>query len=360
MAGEINFFDTYALLAINEQIAPEQRFLKDRYFPTEAGDIFTTNKVLTEFRHMDRKLAAFVSPRIGDIPVDRVGYEVHEYEPARIAPSRLLTLDDLKKRGFGEALYVNSTEAQRAARIIQEDMIDLRRRIDARLEWMCAQVFINNACTMQTYVDAATQGEEQYVKFYGDSSDHTYTIDSGKRWNATNGDVFKDVKAMARMLSKRGLPAADLLLGTDTADALIKIDDVRQLLAKTSGIITGEIDQQLLSYNGVAFMGVLNFGGFRLNVFSVDESYIDDSGIEQSYIPAKGAIVTAPKCGRLMYGAVTQIDYGSDVPTTHTGETIPKITVDQENDIRKLRIECRPLAAPRTYCPYIYAANAVN
>ena len=358
MAGEINFFDTYALLAINEQIAPQQRFLKDRYFPTEAGDIFTTSKVLTEFRDRDRKLAAFVAPRIGDIPVDRIGYAVHEYEPARIAPSRLLTLDDLKKRGFGEALYVNSTEAQRAARLIQDDMIELRDYIVARLEWMCAQVMVNNACTMQTYVDAATQGAEQYVQFYDSTSDHTYTVNP--KWNASNGDIFKDVKAMCRKLSKRGLPAADLILGTDTADAVIKIDDVRQLLNKMSGIITGQIEEELSAYNGVAFMGTLNFGGFRLNVISCDETYIDENGTEQSYIPAKGAIVTAPRCGRLMYGAVTQIDYGSDVPTTHTGETIPKISVDQENDTRKLRIECRPLAAPRTYCPYIYAANAVN
>lgn len=358
MAENINFFDTYALLAINEQIAPEQRFLKDRYFPTEAGDIFTTNKVLTEFRHRDRKLAAFVAPRIGDIPVDRVGYEVHEYEPARIAPSRLLTIDDLKKRGFGEALYVNTTEAQRAARLIQEDMTDLRRRIDARLEWMCAQVMINNACTMQTYVDAETEGEEQDVQFYSGTSEHTHPINT--KWNVSNGDVFKDVKAMCRKLAKRGLPAADLLLGTDTADALVNIEDVRQLLNKTSGIITGQIEEELTRYNGVAFMGTMNFGGFRLNVFSVDESYLDETGTEQAYIPAKSAIVTAPRCGRLMFGAVTQIDFGSDVPTTHAGETVPKVSVDQENDIRKLRLESRPLAAPRTYCPYIYAANAVN
>lgn len=358
MPENINLFDTYALLAINEQVAPEQRFLKDRYFHTEEGDIFTTNKVMTEFRHMDRKLAAFVSPRIGDIPVDRVGFAVNEYEPARIAPSRLLTVDDLKKRGFGEALYVNATEAQRAARLIQEDMTDLRRRIDARLEWMCAQVMINNACTMQTYVDAETEGEVQYVQFYSGTSEHTHTINT--KWNASNGDVFKDVKAMCRKLSKRGLPAVDLLLGTDTADALVNIDDVRQLLNKTSGIITGQIEEELTRYNGVSFMGTMNFGGFRLNVFSVDESYLDENDTEQAYIPAKSAIVTAPRCGHLMFGAVTQIDFGSDIQTTHAGETVPKVTVDQENDIRKLRLESRPLAAPRTYCPYIYAANAVN
>lgn len=105
MPGELNFFDTYMLLAITEEIVPRQTFFKDRYFPTGEGDIFAADKVLTEYRKGDRKMAAFVSPRAGDIPMDRWGYTIHEYQPAFIAPSRLLTVDDLRKRGFGEALY---------------------------------------------------------------------------------------------------------------------------------------------------------------------------------------------------------------------------------------------------------------
>ncbi len=58
-------------------------------------------------------------------------------------------------------------------------------------------------------------------------------------------------------------------------------------------------------------MGTLNFGGFMLNLISVDETYIDDNGAEQKYFPATSAMVTAPGCGHLMYGQITQIDYGS-------------------------------------------------
>lgn len=57
---------------------------------------------------MTARWAAFVSARAGDIPMERRGFEIHEYQPAFIAPSRLLTQDDLRKRGFGEAIYANS------------------------------------------------------------------------------------------------------------------------------------------------------------------------------------------------------------------------------------------------------------
>ena len=182
-------------------------------------------------------MAAFVSARAGDIPMDRRGYEIHEYQPAFIAPSRLLTLDELRKRGFGEAIYANSTPAQRAARLQLGDLTDMDRRIVRREEWMCAQTMINNACTMQTYIDDKTEGEKLYVKFFDDASDHTYTV--ATKWNATGGDFFGDVKAMCRKLSKRGLRAVDLVLGSDAADAILDMEKVQKLLDRNSGIIIG-------------------------------------------------------------------------------------------------------------------------
>ena len=32
MASELNFFDTYVLMAITEEIVPQQTFFRDRYF----------------------------------------------------------------------------------------------------------------------------------------------------------------------------------------------------------------------------------------------------------------------------------------------------------------------------------------
>ena len=333
-------------------------FFKDRYFPTGAGDIFKANEVLTEYRSGDRKLAAFVDQKAGDIPIGRRSYEVHSYKPAYIAPSRLLTLDELTKRGFGEALYPGMDEAQRAARLLADDMNDMENRIARREEWMAAETMIGNGCVMQEYIDGATKGDSLVVKFYDGTSDHTYT--ASKKWNENGGDFWGDVKAMCRMLSARGLPAKDLILGTDVADYILTDERTRQLLDKNSGIIVGEIRQQLTQYDGVVFMGTLNFGGFMLNVFSVDETYEDETGKSARYFPATAAMVTAPDCGHMMYGSITQMDYGKTDYTTYAAKRVAKLVVDQDKDTRKLRLGCRPLAAPKTYCPYIYAADVVG
>ena len=159
MPAELNFFDTYTLMAVQKRIVPKQTFFRDRYFPTEEGDIFSSNKVLTEYMDGDRKMAAFVAPRVGAIPMERMGYEIHEFEPASIGVSRPLTSDDLTKRGFGEAIYANSTPAQRAAKLVQNDLADMDGRITRTEEWMCAQTMLDNGCVMQEMLDNVTKGE---------------------------------------------------------------------------------------------------------------------------------------------------------------------------------------------------------
>jgi hypothetical protein len=351
----IDFLSTYILAATIEEIVPEAMFFRDRYFPTGAGDIFAADKVLTEYRDGDRKLAAFIAPRAGDIPVDRRGYEVREYSPPMISLSRLLTIDDLRQRGFGEAIYSNSTEAERAARILLEDFTDLDRRIRRREEWMCAQVAINNACDMQEYTDETTMGELRRVQYYDTVSKHRYT--GASPWNAP-GDFFADLKALCQLLARRGLPSADLILGSQAADAICDIAKVRELLDNRN-MEYGSLSPDLTSYPGVARVGTLNFMGHRLTLWEVSHSYQDSLGVDTPYFPPTSAMVTAPKCGHMMYGKITQIDHGSTQHSTYAAMRVPKFTLDQDKDTRKMRLATRPLAAPLCDSPYIYAENVV-
>ncbi len=351
----LNFFDTYTLIAISREIAPVPSFFRDRYFPTAPEDIFDSDKVLTEYQKGDHRMAPFVTPRIGDIPVDRTGYEIYEYQPAFIAPSRLLTIDDLRKRGFGEAMYPGSTPAERAARLQLKDMTDLDKKITRREEWMAVQTMIHNACEMQEYVDSQTKGACNFIAFYDkDANEHKYTV--SKKWDSAEGNIIGDVKAMCRLLQQRGLPAADLVLGSSAAEAVLSKSELRELLNKNLAYDFGSIENDIV-YPGVVRMGTLNFGGFRLTLWDVSETYEDDSGNTTLYFPANSAMVTAPACGHMMYGRITQIDYGSENHTDYAAKRVPKFSVDQEKDIRKMRLAARPLAAPKDYCPWIYAAE---
>lgn len=355
--ASLNFFDTYFLLAMAEEIVPQPNFFRSRYFPTGAEDVFAADKVLTEYRKGDRKMAAFVSPAARDIAMERIGYEIREYQPAYIALSRLLTLDDLEKRGFGEALYPGMNKSQRAARLQLRDLQDIDKRIARREEWMAVQTMLNNGCTMQEYIDAQTIGDKRQVMFYRGKSEHTFA--PAHKWDSPEGDFWGDVRAMCRLLARFGLPAIDLVLGSLAAD-FVSNDARTQKLLDNRRMEYGNLEPQLTQYPGVAFMGRLNFGGFLLNLFDVNESYENEDGEDTPYFPARGAMVTAPGCGHMMYGQITQIDYGSANYNSYASARVPKFILDQPNDMRCLRLGCRPLAAPHNYCPYIYAADVVG
>lgn len=62
----------------------------------------------------------------------------------------------------------------------------------------------------------------------------------------------------------------------------------------------------------------------------------------------------------MMYGQITQMNYGSKELSTIAAKRVPKLVVDQDRDIRKIRLGARPLAAPKNYCPYIYAEKVVE
>ena len=358
MPTTINFFDNYVLQALVEEIVPVPSFFKDRYFPTAAEDIFMSDKVLAEYQKGDRKMAPVVAQRVGDIPVERPGYELSELQPAYIALSRELTLDDLKKRGFGEALYHGDTPAQRAAKLQLKDLSDLDKLITRREEWMCVQAMIHNGIEMQEMIDSKTEGETLTVRYYKGTSDHKFTVPT--KWNAEGGKAFENIRAMCALLSNRGLPAADLVLGSDASEFLLSMEQMQRRLDKNSGIITGQIEQELSPYAGVVYMGTVNFGGFKLNMISVDETYENDAGKTEKYFPATSAMVTAPGCGHMMYGQITQIDFGKTEHSTYAGPRVSKFVLDQDRDTRKLRLGTRPIAAPKSYCPYIYAPNVVG
>lgn len=351
----IDLFSTYTLRAVVEEIRPETFFFRDRYFKTEEGDVFKSDKVLCEYRKGSRKMAAFVSPRIGALASERGGYSVYEYEPAYIGISRGLSSDDLKKRGFGEALFSDSKPAERAIKLHLKDMTELDLSISRREEWISVQTMINNACTMQEINEDGTKGEIRYVQFFEDTSDHTYTV--ANPWNSDKANIIGDVKAMCKLLSKRGMNAADLVLGTDAAEVFENDPKIRELLNKNVMINFGEINEKI-KYPGVTYLGTFNFGGHLLNAWAVDSTYEDDKGNDVPYFPADAAMVTFPGCGHMMYGQITQIPYGKIDFETIAAKRVPNFSV--EKNTRSLILATRPLAAPKTYCPYIFSGKVVG
>lgn len=358
MAVNLDITQSYVLQSIAEKIKPETMFFSDRYFTTGNTDIFTTDSVLVEYKRAgQRKMAHFVPERGGAIPVERDGYEMSEFRPAYIAESRSLTVDELSKRGFGEPLITGSTPAQRAIRLLAEDLTELELRTRRRIEWMCAQVMMNNSITMQEYIDINTPGEVKHIQFFDDKSEHNYNPQY--LWNSDNGNIIGDVYAMCEMLSDRGMVPTDLLIGSDVADVFYKNEEIRVMLDKNLAINFGSMNERIVM-PGISEIGSFNFRGHILRVIVVSNKYEDETGKTQSYFPKDAAMVTFPKCGRVAYGAVTLMPYGSDNFQTIAKSRVTKLFIDNPKNTREIQLYSRPIAMPRVYTPYIFAKKVIG
>ena len=359
----VNILDTYYMAGLWEGLSPVNTFFRDRYFPTGEGDIFAANKVLVEYKDGDNDMAPFMVLDADPINVKRGGYEIHDYEPVCVKQSRNLTADQLKLRGFGEAILSHSTEEERAAKLVSEDLALLERRFTRTEEYLCSQTMINNGFTIQEHLDE-THTRTVTVQYYdpNGSNDGAYTI---TQWDATTtfADVCADIEAMCDALSERGLPCVDLVIGRKVRDFLLSMSDFRDLVNKQSGIIVAEggIQQTLSKYQGVTFLGTINFNGYDLNVIVSNEQYtgiVNGAKARINYFPATSMMITAPNAGHLMYAHIVHMDEAGNIDTI-TGRRVPDLFVDRKKKTREIILESRPLAAPQNYSPWIYAAGVV-
>ena len=339
-----DIFYTPNLLMAVEQLTPPTSFLKDRYFPTnDATDIFSTDDVLVEYKEGKKRLAPFVAPRKGGVTITRDGFYAERFTPPFIAPRRTLTIDDLKKKGFGESLLVNLTPEQRQATMILKDASELDDMTTRREETMAAETLMNNKCVMKHIADDAMEGDELEIKFYdGDNNPATYT--PSVKWGESGCDILGDMAAMIRMLTTRGLPATDMLVAPDVADIILADEKIQKLLDNRNYNIGG-VDPAILP-SGVAKIARLNVKGRMIDVLCYDESYTADDGTDTPYITQGHAIITAPAVGRTLYGAVTQLEQRDGEFHTYTGRRVPKYVSDATGNTRTLTLSSSPVMIP--------------
>lgn len=351
-----NYYDTHTLLASVQQLPPLHTFLLDRYFPTNAAsDIFSTNDVLVEYRKGHKKAAPFVAPRKGGITIMRDGYTMKRFTPSYIAPKRPLTIDDLTKRGFGEALYTNLTPQQRQGVLMLGDLDDLRGMNMRRKEAMAAQVIFTNGCVMDEHVDDFNHFEEREVRYYdGDVNPAIYT--PAAPWDtseASGKQMINDVAAMIYLLTSRGLPATEALVAPDVADIILANEWIMKLLDNRRYEMGG-VSPELLP-SGVSKICRLNIKGRMIDFLSYEDTYTEVDGTVTPFIPAGKIAVGAPNAGRTVYSAITQVEQSDGEFHTYTAVDVPKYLSDATHNVREVILSSAPLCMVNNENPFIVA-----
>ena len=362
----MNIYSTYYMLAAVRELAPEHTFFKRRYFPTNTNlDVFGTSKVLVDYKEGSQKRAPFVLPRIGSVSVGRDGFSTYDLEPANISLSMPLTLDHLRNRGFGEALMSQSTPEDRARMLLVGDLAELSARISRTEEWLAVQTMLNNGSIMQHQTEREGVFENVEVKFYdGDNNPALYT--PGAPWTHTTenadgslkiGNWYYDIANMAKQLTKDGKPAREVILGSDVGEFLLEDLWIQKMMDNRRMEFGRIAPTELTEY--ITELGTFNFMGRNLTLLISDGTFEDETGKDVPYVEDGSVIVTAPDCGKGLYGAVTQLESDGEFHTI-AGTRVPQHLFTIQPPVKETKLTARPLFVPKRKSPWTVAKKVFD
>ena len=342
----INIYQTQTMVAAMQLIPPKPTFLRDRYFPSTDTELFVTEDVLIDYKdEYKRKMAPCVVPRRGGIPVGREGYRTERITPPYVAPERILTIDNLNKRQFGETLFSRRKPAEREAAILRQDLTELSEMIDMREEYMAARTIFDNGYTLRHYADeyGGDKYEEFDIRFYdGDSNPAVYTPSAS--WDGGGDQFYQDLTLIVRSLKRRGLSASEVLMGSEVAFELLKNDFLMKLLDNRR-VQIGRIEPKALP-KGATSYGEIVVEGTVLELISYTLQYTDEQDKLQDLVPQDAIAVLSPNLGKMLYGSVTQMEESDREFHTYTSRRVPHVVTNVKDSIRTLTEKSRPLAVP--------------
>lgn len=328
-------YDTREMLEAIELRNPMKTFFADKFFKVHRTHI--AERIEVDIKKSRRRLAPFVAPRKGGKVLTRDGFSTNVITTPKLAPERIMTIDDIVKRGLGENIYSKKTPAERADELLAEDLRELEKAIVDRTEWLAREILFKGKINVVIPKD----GIDVSVDFGFENKE---VLSSSLLWSGASANPIANLKEWRRTVIKQTGTAPDVcIMGSESADAFItnsfvsKAMDIRNL---RNVVIEPRVVDPALTFIG-------RISELDLDIYSYDEWFINDDGKEESMIPY-GHVLLANSggIGSIEYGAVTQIEGDSENYVTYEAEIVPKQWVDKEDNIKMIRLTSRPVPLP--------------
>lgn len=337
----IDYNDTRTMLGAIEKAHKPTTLLIDTFFPTSIS--FPTDIVEMEYRKGGRKMAPFVVAGGKGVNMARTGSEIKTYRPPMMKPKRVITAQDIARRGFGENVYSQRTPADRAAELRALDLVELIDSCTRRQEYMAAQLLINGSYECKGFADDGNLTIVETVTF--PEFDNKVTLSGTDTWDNGSAQIYDNIGDISQKIRRNaGITPTVALMSQNLVNYLINNEQLYKYLMvpNRDAAVLMTLQPKLVrpEVMRVGFIQSLN-----MELYAYDGVYMNDNGVLEQYIPDNHIIIGAPGRGKRLFGAVTQID-DTNQHTTYEGEYIPKYTVDKDADTSALTISSRCVVVP--------------
>jgi len=327
----MSIYATKAMARAMRQDKKAGTFLMDKFFGTVDPKIGKT--VTIDIIKGKRRIAPFQTPRVEGTLVEKRGHSTREYTPAYLKPKQELEATEVvDDRIAGDNEYALTTPQERESIALATQLNDLEEMIIRSEEWMCAQQLVNG------FVDVVGVGVNYRIDL-GMEASHKITV--ATVWSdKVNATPFSDIGDAVTLISKdAGISANCVLANSDTIEEMLDTDDLDKKL-NTRRMDLGQINPMQFGENAT-YYGDLIVKGKRLEVWSYDEWYVDDAGVEQPMIPVGKVVVTSDNADfRRHYSAIKDKKAGwAAIPR------FPKTWEQEDPSITWIMVQSAPLPA---------------
>lgn len=293
----MDIYSTRAQLAAIDLMPREYSALFD-FFCRDAGTV-EDDKAIYDYRKGSRRMAPFVHANAGDVPMARDGYETREIGFCTIAPSRIITNNDLKGRSFGENVLGAMTPAEREKKMLARDLTDMRKAIQRRYEWMARQVLLTGKLSIFEYTNEGRGLEANMVADYGFTNN--YVPDT--KWDQAGAKIDDDMHEIFDLVYD-GLGYVDRIWMAPNVAAALRDNSNYIKLFDGRNIDMGKLNSQYKG-QGVRFIGWNSDG---VEMYSLSGTFIDDDGQAKKLIPDGTLIAGSADVLKMSFGPVTQVE----------------------------------------------------
>lgn len=336
-----SIYDPRTMGEVIRRNPPVRTFLKSLFF--KKVKTFTTPTVDVDFKKGNRKLAPFVSRKIGGKIVPNTGYTTKTYTPPYVSPEKVTTIDDLLKRAAGESIVDGLTPADRAVMKMAEDFVELDEMITRREEWMIAQAIFTGK------IPVVGEGVDDEIDF---NFTHLETLTGTKKWNAKDAEIMGDMKRWRKIVQVDGFVNPNVaIVADDVSDVMLNNEKFKSLLDVRRYDLATIKPRELPS--GATYIGTIPL--LAMDIYSYNEWYLDDwsdpeKPVNRPLVPdgTVALLSTAAEYG-MYYGEITLINGENENATfiSSTGARIPDTYTERKPARRFLQLNSAPLPVPQ-------------
>lgn len=293
----MDLYSTRVQLAAIEQMPREYSALYD-FFGKDCGTV-EDDKAVYDYRKGSRRMAPMVHPGVGGVLMDRDGYETREIGFCKVAPERIIEDGNLKGRMYGERVFGAMTPEQREKKMIARDLMDMRKAIQRRCEWMVRQVLLTGRLSVFTYTNEGRGIKPSMVADYGFTNNFTPETP----WNQAGAKIRYDMEKIFDLVYEGGGYVDRIMMAPDVGNAILENSDyVKHFDGRN--IDMGKINTRYKGA-GIRFLG-WNADGAEM--YTVSGTFVDDDGAAKPIIPKGKLIAGGQELLKIYFGPVTQVE----------------------------------------------------